>query len=65
MRPTDWGPGPLTGCVTDCGFSTEHRFEPWGLMYRPALGFFDVRYRGYGRNKIQHLYMHLQQMGWR
>jgi hypothetical protein len=41
------------------------RYEPWGLMYRPALGFFDVRYRGYGRNKIQHLHMHTEQLGWR
>jgi hypothetical protein len=34
-------------------------------MYRPALGFFDARYRGYGRNKVQHLHMHLTQLGWR
>jgi hypothetical protein len=34
-------------------------------MYRPLLGFFDVRYRGYGRNKVQHLHMHLAQLGWR
>jgi hypothetical protein len=46
-------------------FFSTCRYEPWGLMYRPALGFFDVRFRGYGRNKIQHLHMHLKQLGWR
>ena len=31
------------------------RFEPWGLVSRRLTPFFDVRFRGYGKNKIQYL----------
>jgi hypothetical protein len=57
--------GHVSGCLDENRCPYFCRYEPWGLMYRPALGFFDVRYRGYGRNKVQHLHMHLKQLGWR
>jgi len=28
------------------------RYEPWGIVSRQLMPWFDVRFRGYGRNKI-------------
>lgn len=36
-------------------FRPESRFEPWGLVSRHLTPFFDVRFRGYGQDKIQYL----------
>ncbi len=31
-----------------------HRYEPWILANRKAIPWHDVRFRGYGQNKIVH-----------
>jgi Glycosyl-transferase for dystroglycan len=37
------GPYDITYC---------RRYEPWGIIDRRLMPWFDVRFRGYGRNKI-------------
>ena len=42
----------LQASVTCC---CKCRFEPWGLVCRHLTPFFDVRFRGYGKDKISYL----------
>ena len=35
---------------------THELFEPWWNAQRAVIAPFDVCYRGYGKNKLQHLY---------
>lgn len=34
-------------------YCAQNEFEPWYLSRRTATQWYDVRYRGYGKNKIQ------------
>ncbi len=41
------------------------RFEPWWIARRADIIPYDVRYRGYGKNKLQHLHELVNDLGFR
>ena len=42
---------------TDTAYQVQygHRFEPWTIVDRLSAPWHDVRFRGYGQNKIVHV----------
>lgn len=45
--------------------NTHELFEPWWIARRADIAPYDVRYRGYGKNKLQHLHELVNDLGFR